>query len=88
MAATELIAGNDDDYEERAVTLGHGLIYSTDPQQAGKGQGKLVELRKILYESRWSSALFDTKRWVRDVEAAYEEAWRKWVAGEGGDVWL
>ena len=88
IAATELIAKSDKDYEERAVVLGNGLVYSTESQDVGIGQGRLVELRKLLYESRWSSALFDTKRWVRDVEAAYAEAWRKWVAREGGDIWL
>jgi hypothetical protein len=32
--------------------------------------------------------LFDTQRWVRDLEDAYEEAWRRWVSGEGGDIVL
>jgi predicted O-linked N-acetylglucosamine transferase (SPINDLY family) len=87
-AATELIANSDEEYEERAVALGDDLVYSTKPEEVGIGQGRLVELRKLLYESRWTSALFDTRRWVRDIEAAYAEAWRKWVAGEGGDIWL
>jgi predicted O-linked N-acetylglucosamine transferase (SPINDLY family) len=47
-----------------------------------------MELRKLLFESRWTSALFDTKRWVRDLETAYEKAWSNWVAGEGGDIEL
>jgi hypothetical protein len=42
----------------------------------------------MLWEGRWSSGLFNTKRWVSDLEDAYEEVWRKWVAGEGGDVFL
>ena len=87
-AATELIANSDEEYEERAIALGHDLVYSTEPEELGMGQGRLVELRRLLYESRWTSALFDTKRWVRDIEGAYSEAWRKWVAGEGGDIWL
>ncbi len=53
-----------------------------------RGTGRLMELRRILYEARWSSALFDTRRWVRDLEEAYERAWQKWEAGEGGDIWL
>jgi predicted O-linked N-acetylglucosamine transferase (SPINDLY family) len=48
----------------------------------------LSELRRMLYESRWTSPLFDTKRWVRDLEEAYEIAWKKWEKGEGGDIWL
>ena len=89
-AAKELIATSDDDYEEAAVRLGNGLRYaaSASNDSPGRGEGRLLELRKILYESRWTSALFDTRRWVRDLEEAYEEAWRKWVAGEGGDIWL
>ncbi|KAI9693220.1 MAG: hypothetical protein M1822_005216 [Bathelium mastoideum] len=53
-----------------------------------KGTGRLFELRRLLYEARWSSALFDTKRWVRDLEDAYEIAWQRWVDGTGGDIFL
>ncbi|KAF2232544.1 glycosyltransferase family 41 protein [Viridothelium virens] len=53
-----------------------------------KGAGRLFELRKLLYGARWSSALFDTKRWVRDLEDAYEIAWDRWVEGVGGDIFL
>lgn len=85
-AATELVATSEDDYEEKAIALGRGLAY----QSGGKGQarGRLMDLRKMLFHARWSSALFDTRRWVRDLEDAYDEAWRRWVAGEGGDIWL
>lgn len=85
-AAKELVAHNEEDYEEKAVALGKAFTYASGSN--GKGQGRLMELRKMLYHARWSSALFDTKRWVRDLEDAYEEAWRRWVAGEGGDIWL
>ncbi|KAI9824481.1 MAG: hypothetical protein M1826_007344 [Phylliscum demangeonii] len=54
----------------------------------GQGTGRLLELRRMLYEGRWTSALFDTARWVEDLERAYDMAWAKWVAGEGGDIWL
>ena len=87
-AAKELIARNDDDYEERAVDLASGLIYPLRPNVQGFGKGRLVELRRLLYESRRTSALFDTRRWVKDLETAYGEAWRRWVAGIGGDIWL
>ncbi|KAI9707394.1 MAG: hypothetical protein M1836_000355 [Candelina mexicana] len=87
-AAEDLIATTHEEYEERAIRLGRGLVYSQDANQRGRATGRLVELRKLLYESRWTSALFDTRRWVRDLEGAYEEAWRKWIVGEGGDIWL
>ncbi|KAL8813846.1 MAG: hypothetical protein Q9223_006891 [Gallowayella weberi] len=84
-ARQDLIVDSDEGYEERAVELATDLIY---PNDEGKGLGRLMELRKLLYTSRWTSALFDTRRWVRDLEEAYEVAWKRWVAGEGGDIWL
>ena len=87
-AANELIVRDDDAYEEQAVELASDLVYPLEEGMRGKGKGRLMELRKLLYESRRSSALFDTRRWVRDLETAYGEAWRRWVAGEGGDIWL
>ncbi|KAL8722385.1 MAG: hypothetical protein Q9225_001116 [Loekoesia sp. 1 TL-2023] len=87
-ARNDLIVQSNEDYEERAVELGTDLVYPSHVQFAGMGRGRLIELRKLLYESRWTSALFDTRRWVRDLEEAYEVAWKRWVAGEGGDIWL
>ncbi|KAL8765792.1 MAG: hypothetical protein Q9209_007231 [Squamulea sp. 1 TL-2023] len=84
-ARRDLIVYSDEEYEERAVEMATDLVY---PGNSGKGWGRLMELRKLLYESRWTSALFDTTRWVRDLEEAYELAWKRWVAGEGGDIWL
>lgn len=87
-AMEDLVVHSDEEYEERAVELGLGLEYSTQSGMKYSGRGRLLELRRLLYESRWESALFDTRRWVRDLETAYDEAWRRWVAGEGGDIWL
>lgn len=85
-AAAELIATGEEDYEEKAVALGKGLAY--ERQARGKGTGRLMELRQMLFRARWSSALFDTGRWTRDLEDAYDEAWKRWVGGVGGDIWL
>lgn len=87
-AALELIAGDDEQYEDFAVKLSQNLTY--EPRQAGhrEGSGRLAELRKLLYENRRTSGLFDTRRWVRAVEDAYEEAWRRWISDEGGDIFL
>jgi predicted O-linked N-acetylglucosamine transferase (SPINDLY family) len=87
-AATELIAKDDDQYEEFAIKLASGFSYNINSSGYGEGVGRLGELRKILFDSRWTCALFDTKRWVSDLEAAYDEAWRRWVANEGGDIYL
>lgn len=86
--ASELIAGNDEEYEQMAVRLAGGLSYRMESGGYGAGKGRLTEMRKLLWSSRWECGLFDTRRWVRDVEDAYEEAWRRWVAGEGGDIYL
>ena len=82
-AARELIAQSEEEYEESAVRLTNGLHY-----EGHKLHGRLGQLRKLLYEARWTSALFDTKRWVRDLEEAMWIAWKRWEKGEGGDIWL
>lgn len=86
-AAEELIATDEAEYEDLAIKLASSLSYST-AKGFGEGSGRLSELRRLLWRSKWSCALFDTRRWVRDLEDAYEEAWRRWVAGEGGDIYL
>jgi predicted O-linked N-acetylglucosamine transferase (SPINDLY family) len=85
-ARSELIVNSERQYEETAIALAKGLKY--DERKGGKGAGRLMDLRRMLWEGRWTSRLFDTKRWVRDVESAYWAAWDKWEKGEGGDIWL
>jgi predicted O-linked N-acetylglucosamine transferase (SPINDLY family) len=80
-AAKELIASSEEEYEAFAVKLAKGLKYN-----GHRPVGRLAELRRLLYEARWTSTLFDTKRWVRDLEEAYGIAWGRWVRGEGGDI--
>lgn len=87
-AARELIADNDDDYETLAVRLAGGLSYLPSNGYYCEGRGRLAELRKLLFDSKWKCGLFNTRRWVHDLEDAYEEAWRRWVRGQGGDIYL
>ncbi|KAI0450191.1 glycosyltransferase family 41 protein [Xylaria acuta] len=87
-AAQELIASDDTEYEAYAIRLAGGLSYERANGDYCEGHGRLAELRKILFEAKWTCALFDTHRWVSDLESAYEEAWRRWVAGESGDIHL
>lgn len=82
-AGKELVVKDEDEYEETAVRLASGCRYD-----GYRPKGRLAELRKTIYQGRWQAPLFDTKRWVRDLEDAYERAWKKWVSGEGGDIWL
>lgn len=88
LVASELIAENDAQYEQMAVRLAGGLSYDTKSKGYGAGCGRLAEMRKLLWDNKWNCGLFDTRRWVGDVETAYEEAWRRWVAGESGDIYL
>ncbi|KAF6816312.1 glycosyltransferase family 41 protein (tetratricopeptide) [Colletotrichum musicola] len=87
-AASDLIAGSEEEYEEFAIRLANGLSYHIGREGYGEGCGRLATLRKLLWDSKWTCALFDTRRWVDDLERAYEEAWRRWVAGEDGDIYL
>ncbi|KAI1819702.1 glycosyl transferase family 41-domain-containing protein [Xylaria intraflava] len=87
-AARELIASDDAEYEAFATRLALESSYERVSESYCEGRGRLAELRKILFEAKWTCALFDTRRWVSDLERAYEEAWRRWVAGESGDIHL
>ncbi|TKX21162.1 putative glycosyl transferase family 41 protein [Elsinoe australis] len=91
-AERELIAGSEEEYETKACALVQGLRYpgkeevERGEKREGDGEGRLMELRRVLTEHRWTSRLFDTRRWVGELEDACEEAWRRWVEGRGGDI--
>lgn len=88
-AARELIAVDEAQYEHKAVALTSQLSH-VDMHEKGlkEGRGRLAEIRQLLWDFRWHCGLFNTQRWVKDVESAYEESWRRWVDGEGGDIYL
>ncbi|KAH7032834.1 glycosyl transferase family 41-domain-containing protein [Microdochium trichocladiopsis] len=86
--AHELIAADDAEYEIVATRLAGGLTYHSTNKPYREGRGRLAEMRKVLFDAKWTCALFDTRRWVRDLEEAYDEAWRRWESGEGGDIHL
>lgn len=46
-----------------------------------RGHGALSDLRRELFLSRDTNRLFDTRRWIRNLERGYAEAWRRWVLG-------
>ncbi|KIV85858.1 hypothetical protein PV11_01511 [Exophiala sideris] len=90
-ARRDLLVRSEKQYVDTTIELARGLKYpvkSSASQKVGRGKGRLVEMRRMLWEGRWTSRLFDTKRWVRDLEVAYWSAWEKWEKGEGGDIWL
>jgi protein O-GlcNAc transferase len=57
-----LVVGSQSDFAARAVELG------TD-------HGKRLALRGALEGARLSCPLFDTARWVRDLEKVYFKMW-------------
>jgi predicted O-linked N-acetylglucosamine transferase (SPINDLY family) len=61
----ELIAGNEDDYIQRAVELANA-------------PDRLQTLRATLRQRLRASSLCDGPGFARDVEAAYREMWRRW----------
>ena len=85
-AREELIASSDDDYESKAIQLCMDLQYVVGG--GGRATGRLANMRQMLFLQRYTNRLFDTARWVRDLESAYEAVWAKWVNGEEGDIWL
>ncbi|KAJ5115434.1 hypothetical protein NUU61_001193 [Penicillium alfredii] len=85
-ARDELIARSDEDYENKAIRLCLDLQYVAGGE--GRARGRLADMRQMLFRERYRSPLFDTRRWVRDLEDAYEAVWAQWVNGEEGDIWL
>jgi predicted O-linked N-acetylglucosamine transferase (SPINDLY family) len=65
----ELVCADAGEYESRAVALGN------DP-------AALAALRARLEEAVRTTPLFDTKRWVRNVERGYRAMWDIAAAGE------
>jgi len=62
----ELIAGTPEEYEEKALDL------ASSPMRLGGVRGKLAER---------GTALFDTERYTRDLEAAYEAIYERYQSG-------
>lgn len=87
-AATELIAEDDKAYEAMAIKLANSITYRMSENGYGQATGRLWELRKLLFDAKWTCALFNTRRWVSDLEDAYDEAWKRWVKGIEGDIYL
>lgn len=65
----ELIAGSYEEYEELAVAL------ATDPDRLFAARGKLEAARD-------TSPLFDTPRWVKNLETGFDHIYQRWVEGE------
>ena len=86
--AHDVVTAAAQDSSSESESSEQGTIEAGQIPELGTAQGRLMEIRRMLWEGRWESKLFDTRRWVRDLERAYWCAWEKWEAGEGGDIWL
>ena len=64
----ELVRENQNDYEALAVSL------AQNPQE-------LASIRRKLAQNRLTMPLFDTPRFARNLEAAYETMWQNFQAG-------
>ncbi|CAN8075754.1 unnamed protein product [Agarophyton chilense] len=64
----ELVAPDMNAYEDLAVEL-------------ATNRPRLAAIRAKLEASRYTNALFDTERWVRNVEGLYWQAWRNFEQG-------
>ncbi len=69
----ELVTENTVDYEVLAVSL-------------AKKTNDLKAIREKLAKNRATCALFDTDRFRRNMETAYLEMWRRWLAGETAEA--
>jgi protein O-GlcNAc transferase len=67
MGITDLIVDSDEAYEQTAIALGH------DPATLRKLRAKVIKAR---------GDLFNTARWVRDMERGYEEIWDRYRNGQ------
>jgi len=65
----ELITKTKEEYVNLAVKL------ATDPDRYKK-------IREKLAENRLKAPLFDTKRFTRNLEKAYEEVWKNYLSGK------
>jgi protein O-GlcNAc transferase len=66
---SELITDNAEEFETLAVKL------ASDPKALKKVRDKLAK-------NKSKSALFDTDRFRKNIEAAYTQMWERWLAGE------
>ncbi|KAK9469969.1 glycosyl transferase family 41-domain-containing protein [Dipodascopsis tothii] len=86
----QLVVASEAEYEAAAVRLISGDPAAVNGRVDDCGQlaadpGDLLGLRRLFFVGRTSNPMFDTRRWVADLERAYARVWEKWVA-HGGDA--
>lgn len=74
--ASRLIVKDENEYEKRVIEFG-----SSD-----SGHRELMAIRKTLFETRFTSRLFDTQRYVQNLETAFAQAWLNWTENKHQDI--
>lgn len=86
----QMVVHSREEYEERAVALASAhwspnlerLSYGLN---GGEGEivsdSELLNLRRYLFLNRETMPLFDTRRWVKNLEKGFITAWKRWVDG-------
>lgn len=74
--ANRLIVGDENEYEKRVIEFG-----SSDT-----GRRELMNIRKTLFDTRFTSRLFDTQRYVKNLENAFAQAWLNWTENKHQDI--
>ncbi|KAG9315067.1 glycosyl transferase family 41-domain-containing protein [Chiua virens] len=88
----QMMVHSREEYEERAVALASACWDANVKRlsmgqegkagfEAGSESSELMHLRWGLFLSRETMPLFDTQRWVKNLEKGFVAAWRRWVDG-------
>ena len=86
----QMVVHSREEYEERAVALASAHWGSNfDRLSFGLNGGEaefvsdseLLNLRRSLFLTRDTMPLFDTRRWVKNLEKGFVAAWKRWVDG-------
>jgi len=65
----ELVAKTDEEYKNKAI------LFATNKDE-------LSDIKKKLKEKQKTAPLFDTKRYVKNLEEGLKQAWKKYLAGK------
>lgn len=84
----QMVVHSREEYEERAVALASAhwasnaerLSCGARAEFVSEGSG-LLNLRRSLFLGRETMPLFDTRRWVKNLEKGFIVAWKRWVDG-------
>ncbi|KAF8121800.1 glycosyltransferase family 41 protein [Boletus edulis] len=87
----QMVVHSREEYEERAVALASAhWTFTVESLSVGLNGGEaalvaegseLQNLRQYLFFTRETMPLFDTRRWVGNLEKGFIAAWKRWVDG-------